>query len=149
MGAPQYGPPSFWNSPYKDHCVETCPGTSFESERRQLFTMREGASKHVGNQSLPGTPVACNLGLRSINCGLLWGIVASYFGLLGFPGRQRKPTQTNRDYLGPSGTFRDYLCPLGPIRLLRLPLVRLIWNIEFQVFRSLRVKHAALNRCLL
>ena len=31
-------------------------------------------------------PVANNNGLLSINYGLLWGMVACYFGLLGFPG---------------------------------------------------------------
>ena len=36
--------------------------------------------------SIPGKPVACNHGLLSVNYGLLWGIVASYFGLLGVPG---------------------------------------------------------------
>ena len=38
----------------------------------------------VGN--LPGEPVASNYGLLSMNSGLLWGIVAYYFRLLGFPG---------------------------------------------------------------
>ena len=41
-----------------------------------------GTSKHV-----PGKPVAYNDGLLSMNYGLFWGIVACYFGLLGFPGR--------------------------------------------------------------
>ena len=31
--------------------------------------------------------LAYNYGLLSANCGLLWGIVADYFGLLGVPGR--------------------------------------------------------------
>ena len=35
---------------------------------------------------LPGKPGAYNYGLLSVNSGLLWGIVACYFGLLGFPG---------------------------------------------------------------
>ena len=34
----------------------------------------------------PGKPVACNNGLLSINYGLLYGIVACYFRLLGVPG---------------------------------------------------------------
>ena len=37
---------------------------------------------------LPGKPVAHNYGgLLSVNNGLLWGIVAYYFGPLGVPGR--------------------------------------------------------------
>ena len=36
--------------------------------------------------SLPGKPVAYNYGLLSINYGLLYGIVACYFKLLGVPG---------------------------------------------------------------
>ena len=35
---------------------------------------------------VPGKPVAYNSGLLSMDYGLLWGIVASYFGLLGLPG---------------------------------------------------------------
>ena len=31
--------------------------------------------------------MACSYGLLSVNHGLLWGIVAYYFGLLGVPGR--------------------------------------------------------------
>ena len=34
----------------------------------------------------PGKPVACNLGLLRLKNGLLYGIVACHFGLLGFPG---------------------------------------------------------------
>ena len=30
--------------------------------------------------------MACNYGLLSVNYGLLWCVVASYFGLLGVPG---------------------------------------------------------------
>ena len=33
---------------------------------------------------VPGKPVGCNSSLLSINCGLLWGKVASDYGLLGF-----------------------------------------------------------------
>ena len=36
--------------------------------------------------TLAGKPVAYNFGLLSVNCGLLWGIVAYYLGLLGAPG---------------------------------------------------------------
>ena len=35
---------------------------------------------------IPGKPVACNYGLLWLISGLLWGIVAYYFGLLGVPG---------------------------------------------------------------
>ena len=35
---------------------------------------------------LSGKPVAYNSGLLWLLSGLLWGIVASYFGLLGVPG---------------------------------------------------------------
>ena len=38
--------------------------------------------------------MACNYGLLSMNYGLLWGIVAYYFGLLGFPGSLRKLSDT-------------------------------------------------------
>ena len=37
-------------------------------------------------ETLPGKPVAYNSGLLSVNSGLLWSIVAYYFGLLGVPG---------------------------------------------------------------
>ena len=37
-------------------------------------------------QLVPGKPVAHNYKLRSMDYGLLWGIVAHDFGLLGFPG---------------------------------------------------------------
>ena len=40
-----------------------------------------------GVLSIPGKPVAQNCGLLSVNNGLLWGIVAYYFRLLGVPGR--------------------------------------------------------------
>ena len=40
----------------------------------------------VGLEFPPEKPVAYNNGLFSMHCGLLWGIVACYFGLLGFPG---------------------------------------------------------------
>ena len=36
----------------------------------------------------PGKPGACNDGLLRLNNGLLWGIVACCFGLLGLPGRR-------------------------------------------------------------
>ena len=39
------------------------------------------------DMDVPGKPVACNYGLLSMNYGLPSGIVAYYFGLLGFPGR--------------------------------------------------------------
>ena len=45
-------------------------------------------------QALPGKPVGSNNRPLSINYELLWGIVAHYFGLLGFPGRAPS-TQTN------------------------------------------------------
>ena len=38
--------------------------------------------------SLPGKPVAYNNELLSVNYGLLYGIVACFFGLLGVPGTQ-------------------------------------------------------------
>ena len=38
--------------------------------------------------TLAGKPVASNYGLLSVNGGLLWGLVACYFGLLGVPGRE-------------------------------------------------------------
>ena len=43
-------------------------------------------SKYGSLYYVPGKPVACNNGLLSINYGLLLGIVACYFGLLGVPG---------------------------------------------------------------
>ena len=36
--------------------------------------------------TLPGKPVAYKMGLLSMSSGLLGGIVAQHFGLLGFPG---------------------------------------------------------------
>ena len=41
--------------------------------------------------------MAYNYGLRSINYGLLWGIVASDFGLLGVPGRYPCKGSVKRD----------------------------------------------------
>ena len=38
------------------------------------------------NEPVPGKPVAYHNGLLSINYGLVWGIVACCFGLLGVPG---------------------------------------------------------------
>ena len=38
------------------------------------------------DMDVPGKPVAYNDGLLSVNCGLLWDIVAYFFGLLGVPG---------------------------------------------------------------
>ena len=40
-------------------------------------------SQQMFHKVPPGKPVACNYGLLSLNNGLLWGIVAVYFGLLG------------------------------------------------------------------
>ena len=44
--------------------------------------------------------MAQNYGLPSLGCGLLWGVVACYFGLLGFPGnlftRAKKGTWTKQ-----------------------------------------------------
>ena len=45
-------------------------------------------------KGLPGKPVAYNFGLLWIYYGLLWDIVAYYFGLLGVPGCDH--TQTLR-----------------------------------------------------
>ena len=47
-----------------------------------LSDLRHGRPK----KELPGKPVAYNYELLSINNGLLWSIVASFFGLLGVPG---------------------------------------------------------------
>ena len=43
---------------------------------------------------IPGKPVAYNYGLFSVNYGLLWGIVAYYFGLLGVPGTCKVDSET-------------------------------------------------------
>ena len=65
-------------------------------DRTPLFR-RSGAglvkSKFRDAKIIPGKPVAYNYGLLSTNNGLLWGIVANYFGLLGVPGKvDRSPT---------------------------------------------------------
>ena len=44
-------------------------------------------SRASNSCSLPGKPVAYNYGLLRLNSGLLWGMVAHDFWLLGFPGR--------------------------------------------------------------
>ena len=51
-----------------------------------------GAESRLEGQGLfitgvPGKPVAYYSGLHSVNYGLLWSIVACYFGLLGVPGK--------------------------------------------------------------
>ena len=54
-------------------------------------------------RTLPGKPAAYNNGLLSINYGLLWGIVAYCFRLLGFPGTsifQLFGVYCKRDILG-------------------------------------------------
>ena len=52
--------------------------------------------------ALPGKPVAHNLGLLCLNDGLLWGIVAQYFWLLGFPGRVLERNVIGSTALAPS-----------------------------------------------
>ena len=47
----------------------------------------EGLCRVVVEGLLPGKPVAHNLGLVSVDFGLLWDIVACHLGLFGFPGR--------------------------------------------------------------
>ena len=49
--------------------------------------------------SLPGKPVACNFGLLWLIYGLLWGIVACCFGLLGFPGKSHRVPYCNLKYI--------------------------------------------------
>ena len=52
-----------------------------------FFSLRRPPKEHVApKKHLPGEPVACSYGLLSVNYGLLWGIVACCFGLLGCPG---------------------------------------------------------------
>ena len=58
--------------------------------------LKKCSSKSL-NHHLPGKPVAHNYELLSINNGLLWSIVASFFGLLGVPGRRQSsnPAEAN------------------------------------------------------
>ena len=53
-------------------------GVKFEGLRMVVIRNEKG---------LPGKPVAYDNGLLCMYCGLLWGIVACYFRLLGVPGR--------------------------------------------------------------
>ena len=48
---------------------------------------------------LPGKPVAYNNGLLSINHGLLWSIVACFFGLLGVPGGMQASIFSSSSFL--------------------------------------------------
>ena len=66
--------------------------------RRRFRGDAATSSRHLGSDTLtgptwvqytkyvPGKPVACNYGLLWLIRGLLWGIVAYSFGLLGVPG---------------------------------------------------------------
>ena len=45
-----------------------------------------GADRRLPNFAPPGKAVAYDNRLLPINSGLLWGVMACYFGLLGFPG---------------------------------------------------------------
>ena len=62
------------------------------SQRRakRLIPKRRPSLQQKGSPraslTLPGKPVACNYGLLWLIYGLRWGIVACYFGLLGFSG---------------------------------------------------------------
>ena len=56
--------------------------------------------------NVPGKPVAYNNGLLSINYGLLWGIVACNFRLLGVPCTLKAATETSSQ-----GSFCIPPCP--------------------------------------
>ena len=83
-----------WEAKYRittlPHEHDVCPDElgslqkSFYHSYLDLLLIRKNCL-HPGN--LPGKPVAYNWGLLCQIYGLLWGIVACYFGLLGFPGR--------------------------------------------------------------
>ena len=63
-------------------CDVICLGT--RSFGRSVSIRKQGAALQ------PGKPVAHDWGLLCLNSGLLWGIVAGYFRLLGFPGIESK-----------------------------------------------------------
>ena len=75
---------------------QVCPSSAPETvlERISTEALTEKIKLPVEN-SVPGKPVAHSYGLLSVNYGLLYGIVACYFGLLGVPGSPLRRTLCN------------------------------------------------------
>ena len=67
--------------------INVCNILPYSSRQRETQNPKTLNSATLQEPNLPGKPVAYNYGLLSINYGLLWGIVASFFGLLGVPGK--------------------------------------------------------------
>ena len=84
--------PRIFVKPHETLCkgIDLSLGRIAGRRRQWLRVPRQSAGKiNSMKDYLPGKPVACNYGLLSINHGLLWGMVANYFGLLGFSGMAR------------------------------------------------------------
>ena len=84
-------------------CKRSCKPR--ESQGRCCTSSGPLRRSHQHKEDLPAKPVACNCGPLSITNGLLWGIVAHYFGLLGSAGTTNTTGQkpSNPSIMVPGG----------------------------------------------